>query len=105
MQDLVPSKIPAGADPAANAELAEVWERMGQKMQQLANRCKDADFDNNLSPEDVIRNLDAVQEAAKEKDAKWGRIRQIFNTTLDAVSKVGGMVASAASNVRLIEVS
>lgn len=104
MQDLVPSKTPAGVDQAADAELAKVWKVMGQKMQQLANRSKTG-YDENLSPEDVITNLNAVQAAAKEKEEKWGRIRQIFNTTLDAVSKVGGVVASAASNVSLIDVS
>lgn len=104
MSDLVPSTIPEGADPAANAELAKVWKIMGEKMQQLANK-SETGYDENLSPQDVIRNLNAVQAAADEKDAKWGRIRQIFNTTLDAVSKVGGLVASAASNVSLIDVS
>lgn len=102
MQDQDTSKVPAGADPEANAKLAEAWKELEEKMQQLCNKCKDAEYDGNLSPADVIARLDAMDAAAQKKNEKWGRTKAVLNNTLEAVSSIGGLVASGASNVGLI---
>jgi hypothetical protein len=99
MQAVVPSNVPIGMDSTLNEQLAEAWKDMGERMHQLAKMSNGNDYDENLSPDDVMANLNAVPTAREKKSEKWGRIRQTFSNTLEVISTVGGMVADAASYV------
>lgn len=92
-------EVPAGTDAAANAELAKAWKEMENRVQELAKMSHGKDYDPNLQPSDVMANLDAIQNPKKKSYISPG-VKEAFNNTLTAVSKVGGMIADAASQVR-----
>ncbi|KAJ5804859.1 hypothetical protein N7474_010746 [Penicillium riverlandense] len=96
---VVPRSVPAGADAEINKQLAAIWGNMEQRMAKLAKMSQGKDYDKNLKPEDVMKNLDAVRSARLKNSEKWGTIRQTVSNTLDVITNVGGMVADAASQV------
>ncbi|KAJ5671389.1 hypothetical protein N7507_000516 [Penicillium longicatenatum] len=91
-------QVPAGTDAEANAKLAAAWKRMQDRVQELAKLSHGPGYDPNLQPGDVMANLDAIQNPKKKSFISPG-VKEAFNNTLTAVSKVGGMIADAASQV------
>lgn len=99
MQAVVPGNVPVGKDPVINKQLAEAWKDMGECMSQLAKMSNGKNYDENLTPSDVMENLNAIQNPRKQTSAQWKKIKNGFNNTLTMIGIVGGMVADAASQV------
>ncbi|KAJ6015205.1 hypothetical protein N7540_009796 [Penicillium herquei] len=92
------SLVSVGTDAAANAKLAEAWKEMENRVQQLANLSCGENYQKDLQPEYVMRNLEKMQNG-KKKSGIPQTVKDTFSNTLTAVAKVGGMVADAASQV------
>lgn len=92
---------PEGASEE-DEDLDQILANLQVKVQELAGKTDGRQgYNPNLDLDGIIHNLERTQEESSNKaDSKWGKIQEVFNHTLTAVGKVGGMVAAAASQVR-----
>ncbi|KAL3472463.1 hypothetical protein BJX99DRAFT_262251 [Aspergillus californicus] len=92
-----PGNIPQGKDAAQNAEIAEIWAEVQDRVQKLAEH-EHKEVRPGMEIGDVISNLDASQEKKEESPMKQG-VKTAFGRTLGLIKTVGGIVSDGASTV------
>ena len=92
---------PLGLDATTNKEIAAIWAQLQARVVQLAGG-DPKNIKPNLTIDAVLARLDQAQDAREQsrKDKVYSAVRSTFNTTLQFVKTVGGIVAQGTSEVR-----
>lgn len=95
-----PAGTPFGLDATTNKEIAAIWAQVQARVVQLAGG-DPKNIKPNLTIDAVLARLDQAQDAREQsrKDKVYSAVRSTFNTTLQFVKTVGGIVAQGTSEV------
>ena len=91
---------PLGLDATTNKEISAIWAQVQARVVQLAGG-DPKNIKSNLTIDAVLARLDEAQDAREQsrKDKVYSAVRSTFNTTLQFVKTVGGIVAQGTSEV------
>ncbi|KAF4448165.1 putative neutral amino acid permease protein [Fusarium austroafricanum] len=76
--------------------LDETWKEVEDRVQRLAGK-DTGNFKPSLQIADVIRLLDQQENDNQTSDKRRNKTKEVFTTTLDCITVIGGIVATAAS--------
>ncbi|KAL4959938.1 uncharacterized protein BDV14DRAFT_205219 [Aspergillus stella-maris] len=82
---------------ALKSEIVEIWSQVQARVVQLAGG-DSSNIRADLTIEGVLSYLDKAQEASENRDAH-GKVRSVFEKTLQFIDTVGGIVAADAGEV------